>query len=643
MRYLLLAGGLLALMMLWLPANTAAASAPPAAYEPAPCPMPAPSHVTCGYLTVPENRNQPTDHTIRLPFAIIKSRSASPAPDPILFPTGGGPGSSSLERLEQWLDSAWLDQRYLILFEQRGARYAQPTLACQEGSVAFFENFGLTLPPAAEDERIASAARTCFQRLRSEGIDLSAYNSASSAADIEDLRRALGYERWNLYGVSYGTRLVLETMRRYPDGVRSALLDSAYPPSVAAYEGRAAHAQRAFDTLVAGCAANPRCHDAYPDLEQQFSSVVARLNAEPARLTVLRPDNGQPFAMALTGDDLATGVFRLLYDARMLPVLPFVIDQLERGNMAVLEPLAQSGLSGILTDTNARGLYYAVQCHEELPFNDPEAVAADADAEPLFGRALPSGADRAVCAGWEVGMAEGEFRQPVASSISTLVLAGEYDPTTPPAWGRLAAATLSRSYFYQFPGIGHSVLGYSRCARGMAVAFLNQPEQPPDSACIEAMSGPSFITTADVVPTPAVYRLTSQPRRYLPQVVLLAVSAGLSIALLLVEGVRQATRRMGRRTDGASGDGWLPLAISVCHGLFIVALAVSLVTSPPIVLAFGLPRWMLVTLILPLMGSLLALWLLAQRLGTGRAVAYPLLLALVGPGLVGSLLAAGAG
>ncbi|MBN2345200.1 MAG: hypothetical protein JXO51_02340, partial [Candidatus Aminicenantes bacterium] len=85
-----------------------------------------------GYLIVPERRPAaPTHRTIRLPFVVLKSRGSSPRPDPVIY-MAGGPGGSTLFRTEFFRRSPLLDDRDVILLEQRGGRFAEPALLCPE-------------------------------------------------------------------------------------------------------------------------------------------------------------------------------------------------------------------------------------------------------------------------------------------------------------------------------------------------------------------------------------------------------------------------------------------------------------------------------------------------------------------------------
>ena len=164
--------------------------------------------VVCGYLTVPEDRGDPMGNQVELAVAIIESQSANPLPDPVIY-LEGGPGGAALLGIESLLDHPLLADRDLIMFDQRGTGFSVPSLNCYE----------------LEEDEGENAVQACRDRLLDEGVNLDAYNTAATAADVNDLRLALGYEQVNLLGVSYGTKAALTTLRDFPTVIRSVVVD----------------------------------------------------------------------------------------------------------------------------------------------------------------------------------------------------------------------------------------------------------------------------------------------------------------------------------------------------------------------------------------------------------------------------------
>jgi|GEM_PF-366290 len=473
-------------------------------FEPVDCPMPIPAGATvvCGEYQVPENRSKSNGRMIRMPFAILKSQN--PQPDPVVFVSSGGPGGSSLDALSAYVNSAYLQERDFIFVEQRGNKYAEPALECPEVQMAMFANFSTLDSRDVEIAREVDAAHICRDRLLAQGIDLTAYNSAESAADLEDLRQLLSYEQWNLVGASYSARLVLTTMRLYPEGIRSVVLDSVYVPKVNAYEQRIPSLARALETLFANCAADVKCGTKYPELEPHFYAVIERMNNQPLAVEVSHPTTNEPVTLQLTGDDMVLGIFNALYQRNTIRFLPFIIEELYRGNTDVVEPMAQEGFKNIFS--RAQGMYYSAECREEFPFNDPEMQKELASQHPTLVNFMPSISEPDICAMWGAGVADNSENQSVVSDILALVLAGEYDPVTSPVFTQTAAENLTNSYFYQLPYFGHAVQDQSNCANQLAVDFIRNPSHEPDTTCLQNLSRLNFITVdTDIIPTKLVY------------------------------------------------------------------------------------------------------------------------------------------
>ncbi|MEO1438646.1 MAG: alpha/beta hydrolase, partial [Bacteroidota bacterium] len=173
---------------------------------------------TFGYLEVPENRNNPTSKTIKIPVYIFKSRGANPKPDPIIY-TVGGPGATTMPSAQYMNFYQYLDDRDFILVEQRGNFYAKPHLGCPEWAKAQFEASLPSFDQSQSDQLFAEAAQRCKDRLQSSGVDLNGYNTNEIAADINDLVKVLGIEEYNLLTISYSTKIAQVLMRDYPDRI----------------------------------------------------------------------------------------------------------------------------------------------------------------------------------------------------------------------------------------------------------------------------------------------------------------------------------------------------------------------------------------------------------------------------------------
>ena len=441
--------------------------------------------IECGVLQVPEDRSKEDGPMVELHFAIARSRNPDKEKDPLVA-LQGGPGMKSLEMIDFWLyilDKTLLN-RDVIVIDQRGVGYSQPSLNCPELEDPFFANFAEDISMLEQDQRFTQALRTCRDRLVATGIDLGAYNSAASAADVDDLRRALGYSEWNLYGSSYGTRLALTVMRDFPQGVRSAILDSVYPPQVDLFSSKVIDMQRALNLLFERCAADAECNQDYPDLERIFYEVVDQVDEQPVTLSVYRPKNLEEYPVVINGDRFIQSFFDLLYSTDDLPKLPGLIYEIRTGDWDDFERMIRWSL--FTFDDLSEGVMYSVECFEEAPFGSPQAVqAANAAANPRLSQAMNNAAAYQDCAAWDVPPAAAFENKPVVSDIPTLILSGEHDPITPPAWGELTAEGLSKSQHLVLPGTGHGVLGKHNCSNQVVEEFLAAPDEPVDASCMD--------------------------------------------------------------------------------------------------------------------------------------------------------------
>lgn len=446
--------------------------------------------VRCGFLTVPEDRAQPGGKSVRLAVAIYKPPHASALGTPTLY-LNGGPGGALLNRLAPSITAANIDSltqgHELILLDQRGTGYSQPSLDCYEVTAMQRATAGSALSRDQQNAYEQRATRACYTRLIKTGVDLKAYTTIANATDVHDLIRALGYKQVNLYGVSYGTRLALTVMRLFPDDVRSVILDSTVPTQENLYDVLPTVTQHAFDTLFQGCAASRRCATSYPELQSLFYHLVDALNAHPAMLY-----DAHYGPIALDGDDLANWVFSSLYVTRLIPLLPEAIVQISQGNYSIISKY----YAPLMLDANiSYGMYYSVECGEDMAFTTSEKLdqatsVLRPEVKPDIQESLQS--DFSICQFWKQTPVPAAQKLPVTSSIPTLILAGGYDPITPSSNGKLAMQGLSRSYFFLFPGTGHGVFRTGACPNSIVAAFLLNPGTKPTASCVADVAEPDF-------------------------------------------------------------------------------------------------------------------------------------------------------
>lgn len=424
---------------------------------------------TRGWLVVQEDRSDAKSNEIKLPVAIIHSDAEVPK-SPVLY-LSGGPGSSAMRTAAFPGAYPWLKDRDFIVIGQRGTHYSKPALMCPEYRDAV----------ESKTDRVSSVL-ACRERLEQAGIELENYNSEVSAADLDNLRTALGVKSWNLYGVSYGTRLALVYAKRFGQNLDSMVLDSPLPPNAMYDDQSAINLEQAIRSVAQDCAAQPSCNEAFPDLEQRFFQTIKTVSETPWKIDGM----DEP----ITGADLAS--LLPLSSAADVRRAPYIMDQLAR-----LDPVVRERLSGAPRAIDfAWGMRFSVWCSEALPFTERNRLAT---AGPTLGGYESAAIAPELCRAWGVGALEESAVAPVASDVPTLIVAGEFDPLTPPVWAELAAETLPNSLVAVARGDSHSVTqnwGGDGCAMALAANFIEAPmrvlETPKSSFCLFSRKAPEY-------------------------------------------------------------------------------------------------------------------------------------------------------
>ena len=628
----------LLLVLLAAPAGPVAAQDTPGAFIPAPCMFEgielgpttldgAALGFECGYVVVPLRHAEPDGATIRLPVAV--RRATAGAPDPLLL-AQGGPGGDAFKVFSILVQPTGdlSTSRDIVIFNQRGTPYAEPELTCPETDAALAD---ILAADSEEGERLYNEAMAaCYDRLLAEGIDLSAFNSLENAADVPLIARALGYDEYNFYGVSYGTLLGLHLMRNHPEGLRSVILDSVVPPDVNFLSEIAASEDRVFGEVFAACAADPACAAAYPNLEARFYALVAQYDQLPVDMTLTDPETGQSYDTYLDGRGLRSVLYQLLYVPRMAAVLPSVIADIEAGDLRYLEamwPLL------VFDQLVAEGMYNSVICAEDADI-DVAAVPLDGVRPEIAATAvdsLQSIIDG--CARWQVEPLPPSVDDPVVSDIPTLLLSGRFDPVTPPAFAAVAAVGLSNATNLVDPTAAHGVAFQNDCINGIILDFLADPSAPPDSSCLAAAEPLDFVPP-DAVTLPLLADVNQLRPRVLVAFGVAAVLLLVVLSPFLLWPIVYLVRVFGDKPEArAAADRrvrWLGRGLLLAFGALALVFSVGLlgfvvaaVADLTLATALALPGaaapllWLPIILLALAVAAVVALVLMWRRPGSG--------------------------
>jgi pimeloyl-ACP methyl ester carboxylesterase len=439
------------------------------------------------FHTAPESGATPERFV--LPIVYLPQRFWSRSVPPVQYIAGGPGGAAWLEpdKVGFWLD--WADDvRWggdLVLYDQRGVGMSEPALACPELRVLRRELLPLPLPTEEAYRRVREATRACHDRIKATGMDLGRFNTASNAADATDLMRALGIEQWNLYAVSYGTRVALEMMRAAPQHLRAVVLDSPYPPQVNAELSDAWLLQRSFELFSRICELADECGDSAEELDRLLQRAFERVERELIRLSVRDPDNGRDIAVVYDHEDLAWLLFEAMYQWDAIPRLPVSVRALADGRLdSHMRGLIQDGVESLLDDAVSDAVASSVDCHDAGPV-DLRDAELQLQLYPRTASIKRFDWQHHACRYWDSGEASAAFRTPVVAEVPTLLLAGEFDPVTPPEWAEMTAAHLSEGRLFVFPAVGHGVLDSHHCAADLVRRFFADPGGGRAPECLD--------------------------------------------------------------------------------------------------------------------------------------------------------------
>jgi pimeloyl-ACP methyl ester carboxylesterase len=422
------------------------------------------SAAQCATVNVPEDRSNPDGRTLALLVAILPANTLSPDADP-LFMLAGGPGQSAEALVSVAAALGGVRRtRDIVLIDPRGTGKSAP-LKC----AAF-------APRDPFDELIdadlaATAAQRCLAELRElrvpDNVDVSRYITPEIVADVDAVRAALGYQRINLWGGSYGTRVAQEFVRRHPSRVRSMVLDGVAPPSMRTTLDVWPAREAALAGVLAACAENVDCKRAYPDLNATLEEIRTALGAS-RRVRVADPRTGALREVSLGFDSVVAALHGLVYAPELATLIPPLLGRAQAGDFAPLLAAAMP-LTSDLEQTMNLALYFAVTCAEDAPrvtASDSNRILATLRAPSLAARNL------AACDGWPRPSLPADFYQPLSSAVPTLILSGGLDPVTPPANGELVAKSLSNSRHVIAAGYGH-IVSPQACAPRLIEKFID--------------------------------------------------------------------------------------------------------------------------------------------------------------------------
>lgn len=442
----------------------------------------------CSTLEVPENPAEPDGASIALSVARIPAQASVPLPDPLVL-IAGGPGGSAIDMYLQ-LRNAFADvlaQRDIVLMDQRGTGRSAEGFECPVPADLDFQT--------ARAELLDTIVASCLDMIER---DARFFTTSIAVRDLDALREAIGVEQWNIYGVSYGSRVAQHYLRRYPEHTRAVVLDGAVPPGVVLGPEIAAAAQQALDAIFARCSEDTDCSGRFGDIESKFESIQAELAEGEVRVTRTNSETGENEEIRLYEGHLQ-GLTRLMsYSHATAALLPLVIDEAFKGEYSTL--LAQAELVlGDVDQALSFPMHNTVICSEDFP---RMREAATPQSEDTYLAATIVDALVTICERWPAGPVDGDFTEPVVSDRPVLLLSGSNDPATPARYAeRIIAEGISNSLHVIAQDQGHGIIAIG-CVPQLVNDFIDDAGFAElDPSCVdEARPLPFFLSPAGPAP-----------------------------------------------------------------------------------------------------------------------------------------------
>ncbi|MCW8873904.1 MAG: alpha/beta hydrolase [Xanthomonadales bacterium] len=581
-----------------------------------------PGDIECGLLQVPENRENPNSRFIELHFVKLNSRwgkddekdkkdkdkkdyglAPGKRDDPVIYLTGG-PGAQVTYYVKRFKDHGLLDHRDMYILEQRGIGFSGDFCPFYSGRKPATDDVA-----TFEESLAASLTRfsDCARNAQATGVDLTGYNTMENARDVKALRRALAIEKWNVWGISYGSILAQAYLNEDPGGILAAAIDAVVPLDRRESElyWRVAHwYQRDLEKLQEICSRQPACAEHYPDISGRIRQAIGSVVNQPIEVEVEDIENYPSGKARFFPDIVGYLPFMFLYEQDNYPGLPGMVyawaDAVVQRDEVLFQALASAaslgGFGGI-----SQGMYNAIACTDGDAEIEARAFKKDLQAHPVLGGAFgnPEFWDRraALCA--ELGMNQRPADQylPVETDLPSLIIEGDMDPITPPPNAKAILPGFANGTYVEFPYAGHGPSRSVECAGDMLNKFYDDPTLEPDLSCVEEMEEPQMWAPLYVSRVaPRLLLLLSEDKQKLA---IPGGWAGGSILISLIAflvltfapPIRWMDGRRGVRAGGARVIAWLAATASVAAvGIMGTAVAITAETSEMMPL-FGFVPW----------------------------------------------------
>jgi len=440
--------------------------------EPCACAFKADSSLKtkCAYLIVPENRKKPNGKTIKLPFIYVESNNPDKHKDPVLYTTGG-PGGSSLSPVRNVHRRSLIKSRDYIAFEQRGTQYALPCLKCDEIGEAVKNAYRHNLPV---DSAMIEGVKRCRKNLAAQGIDLSAYNTDESVDDIEDLRIALKIDSLNLLGISYSGGLMMAVLQKYPQHIRSMILDSPLPEFVNIDEQELTNFNEALNLVFKKCETDSSDKIKYGNLKEHFHQYFLSIGNKSFFIKYLEKGTKDTLNIKYGRNELLKILQNAVENYQGIKDVPHLVAELIAGNH---QPYIRQYLDGVFSGGGPSGMRLSVYCSDKMAYADPLIIKQQEQIQPYMEGYHVNDVYLQLCNCWLVKPIKAETKKAFYSNVPVLLGAGEIDDSCRPIYNDMIHRYMPNSQRLLYTGGTHAPLLNTREGDVYIGQFLDNPNQ----------------------------------------------------------------------------------------------------------------------------------------------------------------------
>ena len=428
--------------------------------------------ILCGTLLVFEDREK-KGKKIPLNIYLFPSYKTNPE-SKVFIDYNGGPASPN-ENLISYYEKggyshALRDIADILIIDQRGTGASEIT--CSEFDNVQFSSQLFNL------EKI----KTCLSEINGN-VNLSQYNSGSSVEDIESVRSWLNIKTIDFHGMSYGTRIGLEYMRRYPEHVNSLILTGTVSPSFGYATFLDLEIEDQLKKLISRCKLDSTCNNAFPNFEVELYQVRDTLQKEHkiVRFPIAGRDS---IDLLITEKIYQRLIGQLFLSGRKLEQVPLYVNESFKGNFIPLIKEDRRNVNRIMS------VYMSTFCPEDI-FNNP---VNEEIFEGTFTKGEMGLMEVRACNVWPKLQTPEWLSKPLNGNAPVLMLTGLDDIQTPPRMAEKVKAQLANARHITFPEQGHGFTNYD-CWDKLVYEFLKTGNfSQLDTTCIKELSRPEFMT-----------------------------------------------------------------------------------------------------------------------------------------------------